>query len=78
MMIEQQSQRSASPTSAALNNSGGERIMNTVGMTTFTLRHCETGETAEYMALDLRCAQMLAAADHSDDDEDYEAWEWVD
>ena len=27
-MIEQQSQRSASPTSAALNNSGGENIMN--------------------------------------------------
>ena len=45
------------------------------GMTTFTLRHSETGQTVEYTAMDLRCAQMLAAADHSEDDEDCESWE---
>lgn len=50
---------------------------NIAGMTTFKLRHSETGKTVEYTALDLRCAQMLAAADNSDDDEDYNSWEWI-
>lgn len=48
-----------------------------MGMTTFKLRHRETGETVEYETLDLRCAQMLAASDHSDDDEELDAWEWI-
>ena len=51
--------------------------VNQSGMVTFRLRHTETGKEVEYTANDLRCAQMLAAADHSDDDEDYESWEWI-
>lgn len=52
-------------------------LINIAGMTTFTLQHCVTGQTVTYAANDLRCAQMLAAADHSDDDEEYDAWEWI-
>lgn len=51
--------------------------INTAGMTTFRLRHSDTQQTVEYTASDLRAAQMLAASDHSDDDEDYASWEWI-
>ena len=81
-MIERtQSPGSASPTGLGDHFSGEEMSMNATinisGMTEFRLRNNVSGKIVTYTALDLRCAQMLAASDHSDDDEDYEAWEWI-
>ena len=45
--------------------------INTHGMTTWNLKNEETGEIVTYVALDLRCAQMLAAEDHGGEPEDW-------
>lgn len=46
--------------------------INTQGMVDWRLENTETGEIATYEAMDLQCAQMLAAEDHGGEPRDWQ------